>query len=373
MNIDREFRVVMRGSSTAIFRQNKNLVFKEFPSKHGPVTIAYTSRWLKRSENITIPGHLWIEIRGLAPDLESAIGTFANAGVAGIAVIATSSNAAVGEPEVELAFESTKGSKEREYFQSYTPPELDILHPAREVDLQSTLALLNAFKGHNDFDRLLRATNQYCLALQNWRLGRATMTMAHLWMAVETLTKAKLRAECSARGLSGPIDLASALAVDIKQLDATIRRDFILHGDAECYNQAKEASDGLEHGFLEFGRIWELSQKVRHRMARYVRTSIFDLAGLSGDAKTKLLSGAFAEPLGPFRIAKYLRGRLIGERDDLALPGSEYPFIRWATIIKKCEPDDTGKLHIQFEEKLTPELADGVSFTPTSMEVWKPD
>jgi len=363
----------MRGPSAAVFWKNKNLVFNKFPTEFGPVNIAYTSRWIKHSETITIPGHLWVEIRGFAPDLESAIGAFANAGLAGISVIATSTNAAVSKPEVELAFESTPGSKEREYFQSYIPTELSILHPAREIDLQATLALLKALDGHEDFDRLLRATNQYNLALQNWILGHATMALAHLWMAVEALTKVMLRAECAARGLSDPKDFAATLAVDIDQLDATIRRDFLLHGDAECYKLAKEASDGLEHGYLGFDRVWELSQKVRYRMAHSVRMSIFDLAGLSGDAKAKLLSDTFDKPLGPMRVVKYLRGRLIGERDDLALPGSEYPFIRWKSTIKKFEFGNDGNPQIQLEEKLTPELAEGVSFSPTSMEIWKPD
>jgi len=89
----REFRVVMRGPSAAVFRPNKNFVFERFPTNLGPVNIAYTSRWVKRSETVTIPGHLWVEIRGFAPDLETAIGPFANAGLAGISVIATSTNA----------------------------------------------------------------------------------------------------------------------------------------------------------------------------------------------------------------------------------------------------------------------------------------
>jgi hypothetical protein len=363
----------MRGPSAAVFRPNKNFVFERFPTNLGPVNIAYTSRWVKRSETVTIPGHLWVEIRGFAPDLETAIGPFANAGLAGISVIATSTNAAVTEPEVELAFESTVGSKEREYFQSYLPTESSLLHPAREVDLQATLALLNALKRHPEFDRLLRAINQYNLALQNWKLGHATMALAHLWMACEALTKVALRTECTARGLSDPNDLAAALKVDIKQLDATIRRDFILHGDAECYKQAKEASDGLEHGYLGFDRVWELSKQVRHRMAHHVRTSIFDLSGLTGDPKAKLLSDTFAKPLGPSRVVKYLRGRLLGDRDDLARPDSEYPFIRWATTLKKAELDEGGTLQIQLEEKLTPELGEGISFSPKSMEVWQPD
>jgi hypothetical protein len=108
-------------------------------------------------------------------------------------------------------------------------------------------------------------------------------------------------------------------------------------------------------------------------MAAYVRTAIFDLAGVEENAKAGLLSGTFAEALGHRPLVKYLRGTLIGNRDELAAPGNEYPFMRWATGIKKCEFGEDGKLQVQPEEKLTAELAEGISFSPKSFEVWRPD
>lgn len=373
VTFNREFRVVMRGPSAVIFRPGKNLLFEKFPTEFGPVNIGYASRWLKRAEAVTVPGHLWIEVRGCAPDLERAIGPFANAGLVGVSIIATSANAAVGEPQVEVVFESTRGAKERDYFQSYVPPETGVLHTGRLIDLPATLAFLNSLKAHKDADRLLRATSQYNLALENWKFGHATMSLAHLWMAVEALTRVKIRAESAARGLSEPEELAASLGIGLRDLDATIRRQFILQGDTECYTQAKEASDGFEHGYLGFDRLLELSQQVRHRMAAYVRASIFDLAGVEENAKARLLSSTFAEALGHWPVVKYLRGTLRGDRDELAAPGNEYPFMRWATGIKKCEFGEDGKLQVQLEEKLTAELADGISFSPKSFEAWRPD
>ncbi|MGH9907318.1 MAG: hypothetical protein ACRD8U_17250 [Pyrinomonadaceae bacterium] len=373
VTFDREFRIVMRGPSAVIFRQRENWLFEKFPTEFGPVNIGYASRWLTRAEAVTVPGHLWIEVRGYAPELERAISPFANAGLAGISIVATSANAAVGEPEVEVAFESTPGAKEREYFQSYVPPETGVLHTGRLIDLPATLAFLNSLKAHKDADRLLRATNQYNFALRNWKFGHATISLAHLWMTVEALTKVKLRAECAARRLSEPKELAASLGIELRDLDAMIRRQFILQGDTECYTQAKEASDGFEHGYLGFDQVLELSQQVRHRMAIYVRRSIFDLAGVEEDAKARLLSNTFAKPLGHWPVVKYLRGTLQGNRDELAAPGNEYPFMRWATGVKKCEFDSDGKLQVQLDEKLTAELAEGISFSPKSFEAWRPD
>ena len=63
----------MRGPSTVLFRPKQNLVLEHFPTQSGPVRIVYISRWLERAEGVTVPGHLWIEIRGIAPDIERAI------------------------------------------------------------------------------------------------------------------------------------------------------------------------------------------------------------------------------------------------------------------------------------------------------------
>lgn len=369
---DREFRVVMRGPSVVVFRPRETFLLEKFPTEFGPVNIRYTSRWLNRGEGATIPGHLWVEVRGFAPDFESAIGVFANAGLAGVSIIATSANAAVADPEVEIAFDSTRGAKVREYFQSYVPPETDVQYIGRFINLKGTRAFSDSLYVHSDVERLLRATGQYGLALLNWKYGHATLSLAHLWMAVEALTDVKIRAECAVRGLSGRKNLAESLCVEEKKLDAVIRQRFILQDDADCYKKAKDASDGFEHSYHGFDRVFKLSQEVRHRMASYVRSAIFDLAGVEENAKGRLLSEAFGEPLGPWRVAKYLRGTLQGDRDDLAAAGNEYPFIRWATTVKQGEFDGDGKLQVQTSETLTTELAEGVTFSPKSIEAWKP-
>jgi hypothetical protein len=115
---------------------------------------------------------------------------FANASLSVLPVLGLSANAAIGEPEIELGFENTAGITERSYFQSYIPPERDNLYAARSIDVSATVALLRALGAHPDSERLLRGANQYRIALQSWRLGRETLSLAHLWMAVEALTKA---------------------------------------------------------------------------------------------------------------------------------------------------------------------------------------
>jgi hypothetical protein len=283
-----------------------------------------------------------------------------------------SANAAIYDPDVEVAFDNTVGIPERDYFQNYIPPERLIPHISRPVNIEATVALLRAVDLHVDAVRLRRCANHYRLALEHWRLGRETLSLAHLWMALEALTKAKIRSECVVRGLVEPRDLATSLGVELPMLDATVRKDLILKGDEECYRQASRASDGLEHGYLDFGKIRDLSTNVRQRMAGYVRSAIFDILGIQDDTLQLLTSDPYNKPIGYWPVAKYVRGKLVGSGDELAAKGNAYPFMRWRPSIKAANVDETGEIHLQMEETVTAELADGISFQPQSIEVWQP-
>jgi hypothetical protein len=151
-----------------------------------------------------------------------------------------------------------------------------------------------------------------------------------------------------------------------------VRREFIFQGDADCYKQAKDASDGFEHGYLGVDRLFELSQQARTKTATYVRTCLLELVGLHSDAKAKLLSQPFSEPLGHWPLIKYLRGTLQTDRDDLAALGNEYPFMHLIPEIKKCELTEDGKLQVQLGDKYTAELAEGVTFSPKGIALRRP-
>jgi hypothetical protein len=371
--IEKHFTVVMRGPAAVVFWQNEKLLVADFPTALGPVNIIYTSRWIKTREQVTIPGNLWIEITGKGPSLEEVLVPFANAGLTALPVLSVSANAAVGEPEIELGFDSTPGACERDYFQSYVPPESSVVHLGRHINVQATITLLNAIGSHPDSVRLFRAANQYHLALDSWKLGRETLSLAHLWMALEALTKAKIRKECAIGGFRSERELATKLSVELKQLDAAVRKTLILKGDEECYNKARDASDGFEHGFLGYDKISEYARDVRHRMAEHIRKAIFDLCDIGNNMLDVLNHDPFDKPMGHWPVVKYVRGRLLGDSPDLAAEGKAYPFLRWNPIVKTCEVEEVGKLKIQFEEKFTPELADGISFQMKSYEAWQPD
>lgn len=368
---DKHFIVVLRGPSAVIFQQNKNIFIKDFQSTIGPVNMAYTSRWLSHGSNVTLPGHLWIEIAGNGPSLEEVLVPFANAGLAMLPTLALCTNAAVGEPEIELGFENTPGVTERDYFQCYVPPETDIIHICRHIKVDQTVSVIRKLATHNESERLRRGTNQYRLALDSWRLGREMLALAHLWMALEAIIKAKITMECSARGLNTPKELADSLGIQLNQLDPTVRKELILKGDNECYSKGRQASDGFEHGYLDYRQIRERAKDVRHRMASYIRLSILEMLDLDKEDFGLLKSPPFDKPIGYWPVVKYYRGKLVGKGDRLAAEGNAYPFLRWKPIIKAASAASDGEFKIKITDSLTAELAEGISFRPQSFEAWQ--
>lgn len=370
---EREFTVVMRASSAVVFSPNENFRAADFPSSVGPVNIVYTSRWLRRDENVTIPGHLWIEVRGKGEKLEDILIPFANAGLALLPLLSLSANAAIEDPNIELGFDSSPEASERDYFQHYVPPESEVVHFGRQLKVKETVSVIDALNRNSEAERIRRAANQYRLALDSWKLGRETLSLAYLWMALEALTKARIRLECKERGISTAQELADSLGVELTKLDSTVRRDLILKRDVECYNKSKKASDGFEHGFLDFGKIQDLARDTRHRMAKYIRAEIFKQLELTEDTYSVLTNDPFDKPMGYWPVVKYIRGKLIGDNPELAAGENAYPFMKWKPMIKKCEVADDGKINIQISENFTAELGEGIAFQPVSYEAWKPE
>lgn len=361
----------MRGTSALIFGTNDSFHVENYQSAVGPVDIIYKSRWIRKVENVTIPGHLWIEVNGKGTKLDDVLVPFANAGLALLPLFSLSANAAISDPDIELGFDSSQEATERDYFQNYVPPESEGIQLARQINIKETTAMLDKLNQNANANRIIRAANQYRLALDSWKTGRETLSLAHLWTALEVLTKARIRHELRKKGFSTEQELADSMNVELSKLDSTVRRDLILKGDDECYRKSKQASDGFEHGFLAFDEIYDLARDTRHRMAQYIREEIFHQLKLDEDAYSVLTNDPFDKPMGYWSLAKSIRGKLLGDNPELAAKGNEYPFLKWKPLVK-CEVTEDGKNNIQQSENFTLELGEGIEFSLVSYEVWKP-
>jgi hypothetical protein len=346
----------------------------------GTVILTFRTRQIDKGFEKPLPGDLWVDARGPAENIESAVSVFGGAIGSLASVISFSTNAAIGNLEPELVFNNTPSLKARDFLQSMIPDEPSIIHVGRQVNSEATLALVDAMEIHPEKKRVGRAMSQYSLALKHWRWGHEILAIAHLYIGMETLTKAAVRSRLAC-GISEE-ELACSLGVDPSSLrpcdslstaiEVAVRKRLLFQGDEQCYRDAKDASDGFEHGFMPFDEIRNRARVVRDNTAAYLRKAILDLVAVKAGYRDVLLADPYNVPLGNWPVVKYMRGQLLGDSDVLAAEGNEYPILSWRSTIKSVDISKLGEYVIKFDETFTARLGNGICFQPKAFEVWRP-
>lgn len=147
----------------------------------------------------------------------------------------------------------------------------------------------------NERDRFERAADHYCTALSHWREGEIPLAMMHRYIWVETICKAISRNVQRREGttedkLYDRYGVAGKEHPDTALIHA-IRLQKVFRGDAATAKAARDASDGIEHGFADYEKVWELSRKAYEKTASYLRRALFDMLDL-GDETMESLTGA---------------------------------------------------------------------------------
>jgi len=375
-----QYVAVFRGSSAVVFLPGTQIRVRA-PRSLGTVIITFQTRYIDKGLASPLPGNLWVDAQGPAESIENTVSVFG--GIIGslATVISFSTNSAIGDLEPELVFNNTPGVKVRDFLQSMLPDERNILHAGRKVNTEATLGLIRAIEAHPEKDRILRAMTQYSLALRNWRWGHEILATAHLYIGIEALTKAVVRSQLNASGFDEE-QYAHSLSINPQSLDpcdslsaaieVAVRKNLLFEGDDKCYKDAKAASDGFEHGFMPFDKVRDKARAVRDKTAAYLRKAILNLVTIEEAHRKILFASPYNNPLGDWPVVKYIRGQLLGDSDDLAAKGNEYPIMSWKSTIKSAELLKSGEYDFKFEETLTPRLGEGISFKRKRFEVWKP-
>jgi Protein of unknown function (DUF2934) len=370
--VDRTFVVVLRATSSARFLEDERLHLRQITESTGTIDVVFRTRYADEGLESPLPRELWIDVRGKGSSLNESVNVFARMAAGLLPVLALVSNAAIHDPVVHLAYEDTTGVNQREFFQAFVPDEKGSPLAGRRVELSAVFALLHAIDKHAGRERIERAMTQYRLALLHWTHGEETLAIAHLFMGMEALTKVFLRRECEKRELTEE-KLAALFNIEKKHLDPYIRRTFLFKENGACYNRAKEASDGFEHGFLNFNRIHTLAMDVRDQTATYLRNAIFEISGCDPATLAGITKGRYLTPLGAWSFAKYLRGILKCDGPSLALEGQEYPIMEWRSSIRVFRKLENGKYEFAPDETMTAKIGEGIQFAPGSIEVWGPN
>ncbi len=369
---NRQYVVVIRAGSRLRISQGEELKI-ETKIKEAPCVLTFRTRYLDEGFESRIPRDMWIDARGPFNNLNSAITEFTNAASFYTTVISFCSNGFGGECNFHLAFDNSKCRRKREFFQQFLADECGLPGLTRRINLGYVKESIDSLGKSEHGERLRRAITQYVLALERWKRGNEILSTAHLYMGIEALVPVIKKIELDKACLSSNKELADLWKIDIRELDPTIKRDHLFQGDLSCYRDAKKASDGIEHGFLSYAELRPLSEHARDKSAFYLREAIVKLLELPPNVKVGLLSPPYATPIGTIDYIRYLRGTLSSRSSLLAAERQEYPLIDWVFKVSGFRFTDEGKLNLSFSESLTPRVADGVTFTPRSIEIYGPE
>jgi hypothetical protein len=307
---------------------------------------------------------LWIEARGKASSLDQAASAFTAIARMIATVVGFTANTQVGMPEVHLGYDVTAGQSHRDFMEVFLPDERGLPREGRHVEPDELVRVVDGLGKSDESLRLLRALGQYGLALRHWHFGGEWLALAHLYMAVETLTPAVIRSRCARDSITEE-DLLSRLGLeDRPKLEAWARREIIFGGDNETYRNARRASDGVEHGFLELDEVHKHAHAETSKVFAYVRHIMLDLLGFAEAGQPDLYRRG---PRDVQSLRRIIRGQLVGDGSDPAPTDVEYPFLTWNSSVKVWERnDDNYELTVQ--DQFTVRCAASYSFLGTALE-----
>lgn len=356
-----EFLVVMRARSSARFlpEEGWELNLEAVPGLGlGPVRVRTFTRWAEDGGH-QVPRELIVEVRGRTGSLDDAVAKFSVIARPIATMAGFVANVRVGPLEVHLAYECTPHSAERGFLEAFLPDETGSVAEGRIIRQDLLVAACTALMALKaDSARVSRALRQYELALREWHVGGEWLALSHLYMAVEALTKAAIRKACANRGITDK-QLAQSLGVVTDDpepsrwrqilaqwlgavskspgrsrwhqiLEQRVRQQMIFAGDHETYKTAKEASDGIEHGYLGMDEVAEHALKCTAKTFDHVRRAILELLDLPISVASDLMT---IKPKDVQSRRTIIRGRLVGTAEDPAAEGQLYPLLEWRSGI----------------------------------------
>lgn len=364
--------------SEALFRipSERGIRLAPMRSPHGN----YELTFLQRTEQVPlirspIPRQPWIQVKGPAPSIEVAINLAAGSASDYVRRLAFGANAWQGLISVHLAYDSTAGSRERQFFQNWVVDERGLPRVAREVDPDLMYRLLHAIEllPEREKSRFVRSIVQYTDALQYWKPGSELYALSHLYMGVEAITPAVIEREVARRGLTtskqlehalnGPPADSAALRLATylyrraggrvpSRLVPWARRELIFRGDRKIYRAAQRASNQLEHGSAHHAEVHKSAVQAVEETARYLRTAMLDLLQLDEDDRAQLISGAYRTPLGSGGFGRQLHGVLKSDDEQLAQDGQLHPHVQWDFNLRDLWRTESGALEMRVDQKI---------------------
>jgi hypothetical protein len=335
----------------------------------GPVEVRVLTNWVESGFAHPLPRELWFDSRLRAGSVDEAINQARVLVSAMAAVVAFSTNAEIGRIEPHLAFDETVGVSERAFVEYFLPDERGLIPPSREGDPDVIAATAEAVFKSSHWKGISTALAHYHAALGSYYVGGESLAVGHLFMAAEALREATLADYCERTGRSEAQIMSDEGHEHRGHLLAWARRELVFAGDRLIHTRAKDASDGLEHGYRTVGEVRDLAESVCGKVFEYVRRAIVSLLELPPGTRDQLLD-KFGTPADTQSLRRRVTGVLAGEGDELATTGKEYPILEWNSSIAQFDIADDGSPNVQFSDRFTVRTAESIAFQLRSMEYY---
>lgn len=273
------FAVRFACPSDFVFEDEVELQMDDVSGPFGPVKFSFRT---KRSTNGRVSIPLTIDAEGPCIDEATAIQTFADVGRIFTRAFAIASNAPVREMCLQSEFAPGKPR-----------------HRRRVLDPEPAFSVLRSFYECSARTWVIRAAQEYEMALRCDSDAQSTIRLAHLYRASLNLGHGLIRRLCRLHGCNIS-ELSLNLDMEPDELEGYIYRKLIFAGNNDLFQIAYDAYarfSYMEHpeNVLFWGQRPALSHSSSS-IAAVVRGALFDLADVPQGMTVRLNSTSYAKP-----------------------------------------------------------------------------
>jgi hypothetical protein len=368
----KHYTVIARAPASAAFCHG-NAIAMNYDIDGVPLYLEMTSR-LIGPEGQSL-GDLQVTARAQAESIEEAMKLVTRAREMAL-MVGIAANAHIAPFEGEIAYETTPGIEEREYFQRFMPAD-SLCYADRVIPCDAAAAVIEAMAHHPERDRIIRGMSQYALALSYWESGNELLALSHLFMGVEALKTAAwrqllTRRECSRDELAAEWGHRPDGRIDIHTyLDREARIRLVFRNDQIHHQIAKEVSDSFEHGFANGGTLWSKASSTLRPTAEHLRHCILGMLNLPTDHLECLIGERYSHPRGPAGIDQYFYAKLLAPAGvNLSAEGHDHPFCLWEIEIDARRRKVDGTHQYVHNRKMTAIIGADVRLQPLNEKVF---
>jgi len=364
--------VVLLASGGTALLPNQRWALEKLPTESGAADVTLTSRFEDAGLADLIARELVLEVRCPAHHAEQAVAQAVSLGANLVPLLSFAVNAHVPVPLPHLAYEAAPRLTRRRFWQAQVTLEQGLPRPSRIQREELLFPLLGAVFAAGVDPRLPRAFGQYHAALRDWTTSGRPLAMAHLYMALEALGPVAEREARQRLNLPDQQAHARYRGVDVglknwkEVLLGWVRRDELCQGDKVTYDLARRASDGLEHGSMDFPEVRAAAETTGPLLLSYVRRGLLGLLDLPESVRRAL---ADKQPLDVSPLRFSVTGELTGAVEDpdaLGQDGQPYPYADWHVTLDDHHRLPDGRMRMTPRMNLTARLAEDVQLTFTA-------